>query len=91
MKTFIDCCAFNDLSIEGSFFQHKEIHKVTLPTPAFTSTIKWITSQSQRSGKKTLFDVKVTRGSDVDSDYHRVIEMFEMKLAQEYSDDSRRY
>ncbi len=62
MKTFIDCCAFNDLSIEGSFFQHKEIHKVTLPT-----------------------------GSDVDSDYHRVIGMFEMKLAQGYSDDSRRY
>ena len=29
--------------------------------------------------------------SDVDSDYHRVMGMFEMKLAQEYSDDSRRY
>ena len=55
------------------------------------SNITWITSQSQRSGKKPLFDVKVTRGSDVDSDYHRVIGMFEMKLAQEYNDDSRRY
>ena len=41
--------------------------------------------------KKPLFDVKVTRGSDVDSDYHHVIGMFEMKLAQEYSDDNRRY
>lgn len=46
---------------------------------------------SKKWKKKTLFDVKVTRGSDVDSDYHRVIGMFEMKLAQEYSDDSRRY
>lgn len=46
---------------------------------------------SKKWKKKTLFDVKVTRGSDVDSDYHRVIGMFEMKLAQEYNDDSRRY
>ncbi|KAL9979384.1 hypothetical protein ACROYT_G017038 [Oculina patagonica] len=78
---FIDFCAFNDLCIGGSFFQHRKIHKATWSSPDLRTHNQIDHITVSKKWKKTLLDVKVMRGADIDSDHHLVIGTFRMKLA----------
>ncbi len=78
---FIDFCAFNDLCVGGSFFQHRKIYKATWSSPDLCTHNQIDHITVSKKWKKTLLGVKVMRGSDIDSDHHLVTGTFKMKLA----------
>lgn len=78
---FVDFCAFNDLCIGGSFFQHTKIHNATWSSPDLYTHNQIDHITVSKKWKKTLLDVKVMRGADIESDPHLVIGKFRMRLA----------
>ncbi|XP_052246268.1 craniofacial development protein 2-like [Dreissena polymorpha] len=80
-ELFTDFCAFNDLIIGGSTFQHKDIHKVTCISPhgKTRNQIDYITitRKCRHSLQDTVF---YKRGTDVASDHHLVMGVIKIKL-----------
>lgn len=81
MLLFAEFCSLNDLVIGGSLFPHKQTHIAT-----------WISSDHRtenqidhfaidRKWRRVLFNVRVKRGADVDSDHHLLVGELRMKLA----------
>ena len=76
----VDFCAANRLSIDGTLFQHKNIHKGTWRSPNGLTVNQidhfCISSWFQHS----LIDVKVCRGADIGSDHYLVRGRLKIKL-----------
>ena len=79
-ELFTDFCAFNDLVIGGSIFQHKNIHKETWISPdgCTRNQIDYITIS--RKWRRSLQDTRSKRGADVASDHHLVAGTLKIKL-----------
>ena len=63
-EKFTDFCAFNDIVIGGSVYQHKDIHKVmwVLPDGRTENQIDFITIS--RKWRHSLLDTRARRGAD---------------------------
>jgi endonuclease/exonuclease/phosphatase family metal-dependent hydrolase len=72
-KMLIDFCASQELTIEGTSFILKEVHKNTWVSPIDHIAI----SQSFR---RSLLDVRTKTGADVGSDHHLAVASFRMKI-----------
>lgn len=79
-ELFSDFCAFNDLVIGGSVFQHRGIHKETWISPdgGTKNQIDYI--NISRKWRRSLQDTRSHRGADVASDHHLVIGTIKIKL-----------
>ncbi|XP_061175584.1 uncharacterized protein LOC133184509 [Saccostrea echinata] len=79
-ELFTDFCAFNDLVIGGSAYQHKNIHKETWISPdgKTKNQIDFITIS--RKWRRSFLDTRSRRGADVASDHHLVQGTIKVKL-----------
>ena len=77
-----DLCANNHLTIGGSLFPHKRIHKATWISPNYnTGAANQIDHICiNQLFRTSLQDVKVYRGADVGSDHHLVLAKIKLKL-----------
>ena len=73
-------CAANELSIGGTLFQHKDIHKGTWRSPNGRTVNQIDHISISRRFRRSLIDVKVCRGADIGSDYYLVRGLLRIKL-----------
>ena len=76
----LDFCVAHQLTIGGTLFQHKDIHKGTWrsPTGRTVNQIDHICISKRFGG--SLLDVKVCRGADIGSDHYLVRGRLRIKL-----------
>lgn len=79
-ERFANFCSTNGLTIGGTIFPHKRIHKATWRSPDGVTENQidhfCISSKFRRS----LRDVKVARGADAASDHHLLLATLKLKL-----------
>ena len=73
-EELVDFCALNGLSIDGTLFPHKRVHKAT-----WIDQIDHILISQQ--WRTSLQDVRVKRGATIGSDHHLVVASLKIKLA----------
>jgi len=66
-----DFCAFNKLKVTNSFYRHKNIHKFTWEARWTRSIMDYIIINVRL--KNNIEDIRVFRGSEIDSD-HKLVE-----------------
>ena len=88
-ELFTDFCAFNDLVIGGSIFQHKNVHKETWTSPDGHTKNQIDFIAITRKWRRSLQDSRSKRGADVASDHHLVIGTLKVKL-RAYRDTANR-
>ena len=81
-ELFTTLCEMNDLSIGGSFFKHKDIHKITWISPNGKTGNQIDHIAINSSYKRSLQDVRVKRGADVASDHFLLIGILKLKLSK---------
>ena len=69
-ERLIDFCLNNNQVIGGSLFPHKDIHKLTWKSPDGRTTNQIDHKIINNKWRRSLFDVKVNRGADVNSDHY---------------------
>lgn len=76
----LEFCQTHDLIVTNTFFQHKDIHKYTREEPSRgeKSIIDYIVTE--RENKKAVLDVKVNRGSEINSDHYLLAAKVRQKL-----------
>jgi len=62
-ERFADLCAKHELVLGGSVFLHKRIHKATWVSPNYTVENQIDHVCISRKFRRTLLDVRVTRGT----------------------------
>lgn len=69
----LDFCLGHDLIITNTYYKHKEIHKYTRAEPSRKekSLIDYILVE--RENRTTIQDVRVKRGSEINSDHHLLV------------------
>ena len=80
-KELVDFCALNSLSIGGTLFPHKRVHKVTWISPDGVTENQIdhiLISQRWRTSPQ---DVCIKRGATIGSDHHLVVASLKIKLA----------
>ena len=79
-ERFAEFCSINGLTIGGTIFPHKQIHKATWRSPdgKTENQIDHICISSKF--RRSLQDVKVARGADVASDHHLLLATLKLKL-----------
>ena len=80
MEYVVDFCAANELSIDGTLFQHKDIHKGTWRSPNGRTVNQIDHICISRRFRRSLIDVKVCRGADIGTDHYLVRGLFRIKL-----------
>ena len=73
-------CTFNDLVIDGTVFQHKQIHKTTWTSPDGRTENQIDHITIRRKWRRSLLDVRVKQGADAGSDHHLVVVDLKVKL-----------
>ena len=72
-ERFADLCVEHELVIGGSVFPHKSIHKATWVSPNYTVENQIDHFYISRKFRRTLLDVRVTRGADARSHLHLLV------------------
>ena len=80
-----DLCAFNNLVIGGSIFPHKDVHKATWRSPDHRTENQIDHICISQKFRRSLQDVRVKRGADVNSDHHLVVATIRMKLKKAHT------
>ena len=75
-----DFCAFNNMSIGGSVFPHRRIHKATWVSPDHRTENQIDHICIGRKFRRSMQDVRVQRGADAASDHHLVLARMKVKL-----------
>jgi len=72
-ERFADLCATSDMVIEGSYLQHRRLHKETLVSPDLQTENQIDHICIGKRFRRTFQDVRVRRGADVSSDHRLLI------------------
>ena len=75
-----DFCETNRLTVGGTLFQHKEIHKFTWKSPDGKTEIQIDHIIINNKWKRSLNDVRVKRLADVGSNHHLLVAKVKPKL-----------
>jgi hypothetical protein len=75
-EMFIDFCASQGLTIGGTLFIHKDMHKNTCVSPNLRTENKIDHITISRSIRRSLLDVCTKRGADIGRDHHLVVTSF---------------
>ena len=86
----LDFCVVHQLTIGGTLFEHKDIHKGTWRSPngRTVNQIDHICTSKRFEG--SLMDVKVCRGADIGSDHYLVRGRLRIKLMSIKKDQERK-
>jgi hypothetical protein len=87
-ERFADFCATNKLAIGGTLFPHKRIHKTTWISPDHTTENQIDHMCISKRFRRTLQDVKVRRGADINSDHHLVVARLKLKLNKNWNGET---
>ena len=75
-----DFCETNRLTVGGTLFQHKEIHKYTWKSPDGKTEIQIDHIIINNKWKRSLNDVRVKRLADFGSNHHLLVAKVKLKL-----------
>ena len=79
-ERLVDICSLNNLVIGGTLFPHLLTHKLTWNSPNGRDKNQIDHILVNGKWRRSLIDVKVRRGADVNSDHHLVIVLLKVKL-----------
>ena len=79
-EMFADFCLDHNLVIGGTIFPHKPVHKLTWTSPDNRTQNQIDHICINGKFRRSLLDVRVKRGADVNSDHHLVIAKLQIKL-----------
>ena len=79
-ERFADTFALNNITIGGSMFTHKRIHKITWVSPDHLTENLIDHICIGNKFRRSLEDVRVKRGADVTFDHHLLIARLKVKL-----------
>jgi endonuclease/exonuclease/phosphatase family metal-dependent hydrolase len=79
-EMFIDFCASQELTLGGTLFTHKEIHKNTCVFPDLRTENQTDHIAISQSFRRPLLNVCTKRRADTGSDHHLVVASFSMKI-----------
>ena len=75
-----DICGFNDLVIEGTTFEHKEIHKLTCISPDVNINNQIDHVLINSCWKHSLHNDTIKRAADVRNDHHFLLATVKLQL-----------
>ncbi|VDP48168.1 unnamed protein product [Schistosoma margrebowiei] len=84
-ERFANLCAFNKLVIGDTIFPHKRIHKATWISPDHTTENQIDHIYINKIFRRTMDDVRTSRGADVASDHHLVVANLKLKLKNNWT------
>ena len=79
-ERLVDICSLNNLVIGGTLFPHLLTHKLTRHSPNGRDKNQKDHILVNGKWRRSLIDVKVRRGADVNSDHHLAIALLKVKL-----------
>ena len=79
-ERFVGFCVENNLTIGGTMFQHKNIHKATWISPDKNTTNQIDHLAINNKWRSSLNDVRTQRGADINSDHFLVTAKIRLKL-----------
>ena len=80
-KELVDICALNGLSIGGTLFPHRRVHKATWRSPDGVTENQIDHILISQRWRTSMQDVRVKRGTIIGSDHHLVVASLKIKLA----------
>ena len=79
-EQLVDFCLSNNIVIGGTIFPHLDIHKLTWKSPDGRTTNQIDHIMINRKWRRSLQDVRVVRGADVNSDHFLLRAIVKLKL-----------
>ncbi|XP_065355626.1 craniofacial development protein 2-like [Calliphora vicina] len=80
-ELFAELCAKHNLTIGGTIFPHKRIHKVTWVSPDHRTETQIDHIAISRKWRGSLLDVRNRRGADGSSDHHLLVGVIRLKIS----------
>ncbi|VDP77961.1 unnamed protein product [Schistosoma mattheei] len=84
-ERFSNLCAFNKSVIDGTIFAHKRTYKVTWISPDHTTENQINYICITKKCRRTMEDVKMRRGTDIDPYHHLVVATMKLKLGKHWT------
>ncbi|XP_064645936.1 craniofacial development protein 2-like [Lineus longissimus] len=85
-----DLCGANRLTVGGTLFEHKRIHKLTWRSPDGKTHSQIDHIVINNKWKRSLQDVRVKRLADVGSDHHLLVAKLSLKLKKASNGSTRK-
>ncbi|XP_048753558.2 craniofacial development protein 2-like [Ostrea edulis] len=79
-KRLAEFCTTNNYVIGGTLFPHRDIHKLTGYSPNLRDKNQIDHIMINGTWRRSLLDVRVKRGADIESDHHLVTALIKLKL-----------
>ena len=89
-ERLVDFCLNNNCIIGGTIFPHKNIHKLTWRSPDGRTINQIDHLIINKKWRRSLLDVKVFRGADVNSDHYMLFAKIKLKLMAANTNKQRR-
>ncbi|VDP36247.1 unnamed protein product [Schistosoma mattheei] len=84
-ERFTNLFSFNKLTLGGTIFPHKRIHKATCISPDHTTENQIDHICINKKFRRTMEDVRTRRGANIASDHHLVVANLKLKLKKNWT------